>query len=43
MPAGFIGAHPSNRGVHSCTWSATSTCAAWRAAQSNKRANGRAR
>jgi hypothetical protein len=33
MPAGFIGSHPSNRGVHSCTWSATSYCAHWRAQQ----------
>ena len=31
MPSGFIGAHPSNRGPHSCTWSATVRCAAWRA------------
>jgi hypothetical protein len=31
MPAGYIGAHPSNRGVHSCTWSASSYCANWRA------------
>jgi hypothetical protein len=31
MPSGYIGAHPSNRGVHSCTWSASSYCANWRA------------
>jgi hypothetical protein len=31
MPAGFIGAHPSNRGPHSCTWSAESRCVALRA------------
>ena len=31
MPAGYIGAHPSNRGVLSCTWSASSYCANWRA------------
>jgi hypothetical protein len=35
MPAGYIGAHPSNRGVHSCTWSASSYCANWRRAQAN--------
>src|SRR5262245_41455689 len=39
MPAGYIGAHPSNRGVHSCTWSASSYCATWRA---NGRANSQA-
>jgi hypothetical protein len=33
MPSGYIGSHPSNRGVHSCTWSASTTCAAWRAQQ----------
>ena len=33
MPSGYIGSHPSNRGVHSCTWSASSYCAAWRAQQ----------
>jgi hypothetical protein len=46
MPAGYIGAHPSNRGVHSCTctWSAESRCVAWRASggQVNSRANGHA-
>ena len=31
MPAGYIGAHPSNRGVNSCTWSASQYCANWRA------------
>jgi hypothetical protein len=30
MPSGYIGAHPSNKRVHSCTWSATAACAAWR-------------
>jgi hypothetical protein len=35
MPAGYIGAHPSNRGPHSCTWSATTACAQWRAARRN--------
>jgi hypothetical protein len=35
-PVGYIGAHPSNRGVHSCTWSASSYCANWRAAQKSK-------
>jgi hypothetical protein len=39
MPAGYIGSHPSNRGVHSCTWSASSYCATWRA---NVRANSQA-
>src|SRR5215472_6775062 len=34
-PAGYIGAHPSNRGPHSCTWSATTACAQWRAARQN--------
>jgi hypothetical protein len=34
-PAGYIGAHPSNRGPHSCTWSATTACAQWRAARRN--------
>ena len=29
-PAGYIGAHPSNRGVHSCTWSIAASCAARR-------------
>jgi len=33
MPSGYICSHPSNRGVHSCTWSAESRCAAWRAQQ----------
>ena len=33
MPSGYIGSYPSNRGVHSCTWSAESRCAAWRAQQ----------
>ena len=44
MPAGYIGAHPSNRGVHSCTWSAESRCVAWRASggQVNSHANGHA-
>jgi len=44
MPAGYIGAHPSNRGVHSCTWSAESRCVAWRASggEVNSRANGHA-
>src|SRR5262249_34698361 len=43
MPAGYIGAHPSNRGVHSCTWSASSYCASWRASrQSNGHAGGTA-
>jgi hypothetical protein len=31
MPSGYIGAHPSNRGVHSCTWSITERCVNWRA------------
>jgi hypothetical protein len=35
LPSGYIGAHPSNRGVHSCTWSASSYCANWRTAQAN--------
>src|SRR5262249_36863348 len=30
MPAGYIGSHPNNRGPHSCTWSVTASCAAWR-------------
>ena len=44
MPSGYIGAHPSNRGVHSCTWSASSYCANWRASggQVNGHANGHA-
>src|SRR5215471_15902541 len=44
MPAGYIGANPSNRGVHSCTWSAEGRCVAWRASggQVNSRANGHA-
>jgi len=29
-PAGYIGAHPSNRGVNSCTWSIAASCAARR-------------
>jgi hypothetical protein len=33
MPSGYIGAHPSNRGAHSCTWSITERCANWRAVQ----------
>ena len=41
MPSGYIGAHPSNRGVHSCTWSASSYCAAWRA-NGNAKGNGHA-
>ena len=31
MPSGYIGAHPSNRGVNSCKWSASTYCANWRA------------
>jgi len=43
MPAGYIGSHPSNRGVHSCTWSASSYCATWRAnGRANSQANGHA-
>jgi hypothetical protein len=44
MPSGYIGAHPSNRGVHSCTWSASSYCANWRASggQVKGQANGQA-
>jgi hypothetical protein len=30
MPSGYIGAHPSNRGVRSCTWSIAASCAARR-------------
>jgi hypothetical protein len=42
MPAGYIGSHPSNRGVHSCTWSTESRCVAWRASggQTRLRATG---
>src|SRR5262245_5800694 len=29
-PAGYIGSHPSNRGVNSCTWSIAASCAARR-------------
>jgi hypothetical protein len=43
MPAGYIGSHPSNRRVHSCTWSASSYCATWRAnGRANSQANGHA-
>jgi hypothetical protein len=41
MPAGYIGAHPSNRGVHSCTWSSSSYCANWRANGGNSASQAR--
>jgi len=40
MPSGYIGSHPSNRGVHSCTWSTSEYCANWRAARANGNASG---
>ena len=30
MPSGFIGLHPSNRGVLSCNWSISANCKRWR-------------
>jgi hypothetical protein len=30
MPPGYIGAHRTAHRPHSCTWSVTAACAAWR-------------
>ena len=43
MPSGYIGAHPSNRGVNSCKWSASTYCANWRANGGQTKSTGHSR